>query len=361
MKKYIFISINGRKCKQSNTWKSNMPIDFNRFLDWAQNKFGSVLVRGNEILINSIFAESDTKHHLWCNPAGGKKSVASGVYHCWKTDKKGTLVGLVMQVEKCSKRQAMETLGMQFLAGRPIESVDIDVEDASSTFDDVLGVEFLKAIDLPPFCYPFDKAPQNWYQTAKTYLDSRKIDSTGLFICVGGKFAGRIIIPYYDADKRLIYFNGRTIVNDYLRYKGPDKSIGVGKEDVLYFTTHPSSHDKVYLCEGEFDAMTLKACGLNGVACGGKNLSDKQALQLSNYKVCLALDFDDAGQSAISKMQNKLNAFCSISSFKRLTVVRPPAPFKDWNEFLCKHETKIIKAYVEKTEESLESENPYGY
>lgn len=338
-----------------------MPVDYQRFLDWAQKKFGNVVIRGDEILINSIFAESDSKHHLWCNPSGGKKQVASGVYHCWKSERKGTLVGLVMEVDKCSRKQAQETLGIRALGGRPIDEIDMDVEDFTSTFDDVLGIEFHKSIDLPPFCFLLNKAPQNWYELAKNYLDGRKLDGKGLFICVGGKFAGRLIIPYYDMDGRLIYFNGRTLTNDSLRYKGPEKSIGVGKEDVLFFTCYPDANDKIYLCEGEFDAISLWQCGLNAVACGGKNLSDKQALQLSIYKVCLALDFDDAGQSAISKMQTKLNSFCSISATNRLTVATPPQPYKDWNEFLCGHETRIIKAYIEKTEQPLESESPYGF
>lgn len=338
-----------------------MAIDFDVFHNWAQKRFGSVQVRGNEILLNSIFAESDNKHHLWCNPDGGKKKVASGVYHCWKTDKKGTLVGLVMQVDKCSKNEALQILGLKSFGGRPIDEIDIDVADATSTFDDVLGKDFFKTIDLPAFCFPFIKAPQNWYEAAKQYMDGRKLSEEGLYICTGGKFGGRIIIPYYSKDRGLIYFNGRTITGDQLRYKGPDKSIGVGKEDVLYFTTYPDDGEKVYLCEGEFDAMSLKMCGLNAVACGGKNLSDKQAVQLSRYKICLALDFDEAGQSAISKMQTKLNSFCSISSAKRLTFVRPPDSFKDWNEFLCKFDTKIMRAYIEKTEDYLESENPYGF
>jgi len=42
----------------------------------------------------------------------------------------------------------------------------------------------------------------------------------------------------------------------------------------------------------------------------GKNLSDKQAIMLAKYKVCLALDVDDAGQSAMAKMHQKLLAYC---------------------------------------------------
>ena len=86
-----------------------MQIEFDAFLDWANKRFSNVLIKGTEIRLNSIFTE-DKGHHLWCNPSGGKKSVKFGVYHCFKTDKKGTLVNLVMDVEKCDFYTALRVL-----------------------------------------------------------------------------------------------------------------------------------------------------------------------------------------------------------------------------------------------------------
>lgn len=337
-----------------------MPIDFEKFVEWAEKKFDKIVVSGREIRVNSIFAESDTKQHLWCNPDGGKNQVPSGVYHCWKTDKSGTLVGLVMQVDKCSRQQALEILGLKAHTGRPIDQINFEFDDASESFGSILAQENWKTLDLPPSTFLIEKAPENWYQKAKSYLDKRKLDTKGLYVCTGGKYFGRIIIPYYSPENKLIYFNGRTIVDDELRYRGPEKDLGVGKEDVLFFSYYPKPCDQVFLCEGEFDAMSLTKAGFCGVACGGKNLSDKQASMLSNYKICLALDADDAGQGAINNMLLKLNAFCSINPQNRMSEVKPPQQYKDWNNFLCNHDTRIVQGYIQKTEKELESENPYG-
>ncbi len=65
-----------------------MAISFEKFLAWAETRFGDVSVKGNEIRINSPFAE-DYKKHLWANPYGGKKGAERpyGVYRLlrrWK-------------------------------------------------------------------------------------------------------------------------------------------------------------------------------------------------------------------------------------------------------------------------------------
>ncbi len=65
-----------------------MGVDFDSFRQWAEDRFnGDILVKGNEIRINSIFTE-DHKHHMWCNPYGGKHQREDGCYRCWKTGEK---------------------------------------------------------------------------------------------------------------------------------------------------------------------------------------------------------------------------------------------------------------------------------
>lgn len=335
-----------------------MSIDMQTFVDWATKRFNSVQVSGNEVRLNSFFASNDSKHHLWCNPAGGKNNRPYGVYHCWKTDNKGSLVSLVMQVDKCGYKTALQTLGVSSYQGKPIEEIEEIPTDDMITWD--IEINY-KVLQLPPNTFKISQSAENWYKKAFNYLAGRKLKVDDLLICTGGKYHGRIIIPYYSSKNELIYFNGRTIINEELRYRGPEKECGVGKEDVLYFTNYPDPEEKIYLCEGEFDAMSLRQAGLNAAACGGKNLSDKQAIMLAKYKVCLALDVDDAGQSAMAKMHQKLLAYCLINPTNRITKALPPEKCKDWNGFLCNFDHRILNGYIKKVEETLESEQPYGY
>lgn len=89
-----------------------MAVNFDKFLKWAISRFGedSVLAKGKEVRINTIFEKDDTDHHLWCSPSGGKKKRKFGVYHCFKTDQKGSLIKLVQIVDSCDREDALSTL-----------------------------------------------------------------------------------------------------------------------------------------------------------------------------------------------------------------------------------------------------------
>lgn len=326
-----------------------MEALYNKFLDWAQSKFDSVEVKGNEICVNSIFTE-DKKKKLWCNPSGGKNQIRYGVFHCWKTEKKGTLLSLVMEVEKCSKPKAMEILGIQGPSRHLVEEINFDINflDERSELD---YEKEQKIISFPPNIYEINKAPTVYHQRATFYLTSRKIPTEDFLICTSGKYENRIIIPYYNSSKKLVYFNSRDLGDNPLRYKGPDKSIGVGKEDVIYFPKFPEVGDTVFLCEGEFDAYSLHLCGLKSAACGGKFLSEKQSIILSYYNLVLALDADEAGDQGKIGMYNKIIQY---NKFSDVMTVRPPEVTKDWNELYKKFDDKIVLAYINQNIKKLE-------
>lgn len=96
------------------------------------------------------------------------------------------------------------------------------------------------------------------------------------------------------------------------------------------------------MTEGEFDALTLNVCGFYSAACGGKSLSDKQLFMLKDNKVCLALDQDHAGFEALITMGKKLISFGIKVSF-----IRPPIGFKDWNALMVSLKSKeIVAEYI---------------
>lgn len=62
------------------------------FVKWVDNIGRHLLIQGEDIRINSVFI-ADCRHCLWCMPE--KNS-----YHCTKTDKKGSLISLVMLINR---------------------------------------------------------------------------------------------------------------------------------------------------------------------------------------------------------------------------------------------------------------------
>lgn len=330
-----------------------MAVDFDAFVRWAEDRFnGEVLVKGNEVKINSIFTE-DRKFHLYCNPYGGKYKREDGCYHCWKSGNKGTLMGLVMQVEGCTYQEAQD-----ILAGAT--SIRVLEEKLHEFFanKEKNPTRPESKLKLPEDCYLIEDLSPLHRMEAENYLSNRKLSSDGLYYCTSGEYRGRIVIPYYDKDGKLIYFNARHVGKSKFRYMGPPKTCGVGKNDVLFASKWPEAGSKVHITEGEFDAMTLTLCGFNGIACGGKNLSDRQLDMLRTYRVCLSLDTDQTvveaaapGLHGLMDMGQKL-----IAAFVPVTFVRPPKGFKDWNKMLVDlNSTEIIREYINKCEKPLDT------
>lgn len=325
-----------------------MSIDFDSFVQWCEDRFANdIVVKGKEVRINSIFAD-DKGHHMWCNPYGGKYHRDDGVYRCFYTDKKGTLLGLVMEVDNCSYEEAKEILS----GNTPIRILEDELENFFKEKPIEEGVKEEVKIRLPDYTYLISDLPKNniLRMEAEDYLKTRKLPSDGLYICSTGDYKNRIIIPYYDEKGKLIYFNGRNLAKKGLRYLGPDKEIGVGKGDVIYAPFWPKEGSRIHLTEGELDAYTLKICGFNGMACGGKYLSDQQIQLIRKYKICLALDEDSAGLSGIIAMGRKL----MLNQISDITFVRPPKGLKDWNNMLVKYKAEIVTAWVKQNEKNFD-------
>lgn len=325
-----------------------MSIDFDKFLNWAESRFDDVIVKGEEILLNSIFCD-DRKHHLWCNPSGGKTGNENGVYHCWKSDEKGSLLGLVTIVDKCTHEQAAEILNSTSSSG--LADLERRVNELFEKKSECEPCETAQdGLMMPQDCYLFDDLPSSHRlkKEAEEYLRSRKIETGNLLICTSGRYRNRIVIPYYSREGRLIYYNGRYIGDPgtNLRYLGPPKELGIGKGDVLYVQRWPSDGEKIYITEGEFDAMSLFQCGFNSAALGGKAMSETQMNMINRSVPVICLDADDAGADALPKIAKQMMARGVTSIF----YVRACKEFKDWNGMLVEKGEKILRHYVRANE-----------
>lgn len=327
-----------------------MPVDFNKFSTWIKQHFTDVIIKGKEIRINSIFDTSDTNHHLWLSPDGGKKKRKYGVYHCFKTDQKGSLLKFVQIVEGCD----FDTAKARLQGQSSIRECEIELQKMLAEDDYIITPKKKITMELPPSSYLISSLPTNnwWRKKCEEYFATRKIPIDGYYICTDGDFKARIIIPYYNASGELIYWNGRHLGKSRLRYRGPDRETsGVGKGDVIYFPGKwPPVDKKLYICEGEFNAKSLEIAELNSAAAGGKNMTQEQVEILKDYTdICLCLDRDKAGRSGTKNMSALLNARSTPS----LNCVVPPKGFNDWNELLVKHGKEVLNVYIQKNEKKI--------
>jgi DNA primase len=286
------------------------------------------------------------------NPSGGKKNLEGGAYRCWKTDAMGSLVSLVAECDNIPYDEAEELLLGSATSLRSLENkLHKFFEQGPDPVDEVVETP-RQEIELPEYSFLIDRMmPSNfWRLRAKNYLNNRKIPSMGLYVCTDGEHKNRIIVPYYDREGSLIFWNGRTMSDNkkVLRYAKPKHG---DQANVLYMTEWPKPGEKVYLMEGEFDAITLGMADLAGCACGGKYLSANQIEMLRGYEIVLAFDADDPGLEALINIGNSLLE----SGFSRVSYVRPPVIYKDWNKLLQVRNLQTVRAYVERFEKRFTS------
>ncbi len=321
-----------------------MSIDFDAFMDWAIDKWGDPNVKrsGPEVCVNSPFTNFDNGHHLWCNPD-------KNAFHCWKSGEHGSLHKLVAEFEPCDLADADEILG----GGNLIRSLEAKLKAMfQEKTKERVNVE-KKEIGFPTDACPFSSLPADQRAKVAEYMAGRNLPTDGLYYCAGGRYANRILIPYYGPKGNLIYFNCRDISGkSKVKYLGPPKEVGVGKGDVLWMKNWPKE-GKIYLCEGEFDAMSLCVCGYQGSAAGGKNLTDKQVRMLQPYDVVFCFDNDKYGQEALHKFSAYKKSF---HGGKATTVgcVNPAQGFKDWNEMLVKLGPGALNYYIAQSERQLD-------
>lgn len=334
-----------------------MGINFEKFVSWAKKRFDNdVVVKGSEVQLNSIFTE-DSGHHMWCSPEGGVHKRKYGVYRCFKTDQKGSLIKLVSLVEHCDWNEAREILDAGKTSLRDLEAeVERFFKEQEKHEEDIKLV-------LPEKCFLISSLKKSswWRKQCEDYMSKRKIPINSFYICTEKPYKCRIIIPYYNKMGDLIYWNGRHIFDKDPKYRGPDKSCGVGKGDVVYFPygKYPSTGEEIHICEGEFNSISLYLSGLNSAACGGKNMGEKQALFFKDYSITLCLDNDKAGLLGSKKMNIMINSLISVGRTK-LQYVLPPQIYNDWNKMYIHEGPEIVKAYIERFKKELDVNTPYG-
>lgn len=342
-------------------------IDNEKFIAWVQSRFGDASIKGKEVKINSIYDPEDFKRHLWCNTSGGKKGEEErpdGVFHCWKTGRKGTIISLVMEVDHCSYDDAKRMME----GGTTLGELEDKLEDLFNNRPNLemqpvalKPVEALPSsgIALPSGTFRITDLPEtNFFRMeAENLLAGRHLPIGNKMVCTEGnyrigdkivyekgEYRNRLIIPYYDRNGKLIYFNARYLGSKkgVTRYMGPPKDAGVGKEDVIYMTKWPEDGEMVFVEEGELDADSLALCGFNSAACGSTNFSDTHASYLRPYVPVLCVDNDKAGKRALMEIGNTLIS----KGVPTVKYIRPPDPFKDWNEMLMKVGPKVVRAYI---------------
>ena len=205
-----------------------------------------------------------------------------------------------------------------------------------------------KALRLPEEFEPLELASKTsvYANRVRSYLYGRGLTETdfiryGIGYCVTGKYEDHIIVPSYSENNVLNYFVARNInPGAYRHYTNPEAK----KDEIICFENLINFDKPLILCEGVFDAMSLRR---NAAPLLGQNISSalmKRIITSSCPDIYICLD-RDAQKRALNHCETFLNMG------KRVFFVVPPK--KDSSETGFELMTRVLQTAEELTFSSL--------
>ena len=201
-------------------------------------------------------------------------------WHCWISDKKGRSIHSLFKQLNLSKDK-FEKLGKIIERSKyRNNSTEISKKE--------------EQIQLPEDFKPLwlkNNTPD--YRNAIYYLQKRKITIFDIIryrigYADNGPYSGKIIIPSYDENGQLNYFVSRAFYeNDPYKHKNPKVS-----KDIIGFDMLINWNEPITLCEGAFDAITIKR---NAIPLFGKTIHSalqKKIIEEGVKEINICLDND---------------------------------------------------------------------
>ena len=179
-------------------------------------------------------------------------------WHCWICNTGGHNLIQLFKKLKATKEQFQEL----YDSGYSKTTKFVSEEDTTK-----------EVVKLPSQYIPlWEKQNTPEYKRAMLYLQNRGITIFDILkysigYCESGLYSNRIIIPSYDDNAQLNYFVGRSFYDTTMKYKNPFVS-----KDVIGFDLFINWSEPIILCEGVFDAITVKR---NAIPLFGKTIPKK--------------------------------------------------------------------------------------
>lgn len=249
----------------------------------------------NEILGPSVHQKDEYLYHCpFCHHHKKKLSIniVTNKWKCWICNARGLrILSLLkrMNLPKQKIQQFKEVLGETDFSKFRVEEPQTYAQ-------------------LPAEYKPLWKSEKSYpYLHALTYLQQRGIMSEDILryrigFCDSGTYAGRIIVPSYDANNQLNYFTARSFYEGGMKYKNPPVS-----KNTIIFENMIDWDEPIVLCEGMFDAITLRQ---NAIPLMGKTISKKLEWALLQHSVEHVIIFlDDDARSDALKLEHHLKQY----------------------------------------------------
>ena len=303
---------------------------------------------------------------------------AKGLYHCMGCARGGSVIDLVMEMEKLPFREAVDKL--MRMTGHTIESIGVETKAQSKRKEPEEQVPPERAAallerTLSIYEKNFSESPE-----ARAYLEGRGITDAALFSrfrigtstgklsdmlptewlirqdlnSVGvlldpmapndtpkrERFENCVVFPVFDEEGQLTTIYGRSIGNGKGRHLYlPGRSTGLWNAPAI------KTHSEIILTESVIDALSVMVAGFaNVIAVQGTNgVKDADIETLKRHgvtSVILLLDGDDAGGKAVGRLRPKFEAAGLEVRVKALPAEHDP------NSYLQAHGAEALSRFL---------------
>ena len=377
----------------------------------SQSTIQEVSNRLDPVAVVSDYVKLEKKgDRYWaCCPFHQEKTASFTVspdlktYYCFGCHKGGTVINFMMEMDKLSFPEAIETLAKRFGVELVYENSSGNINSADTAGDEakkkakeelyelyqrISGTfhHFLlknrEAEEAKLYIYsrgitaemvehfrlgyaPLDRYWLHNFLNAKGYSDEF-LSSSGLFSSKYPRvslFSGRLIFPITDRQGRTVAFGGRALPaisgsSSMAKHEAPkyinSPELGIYKKGETLYALDLALPEirrtkTAYIAEGYMDVIALHQAGItNALAPLGTAFTEEQAKLLGRWaeKVILFFDSDDAGQAAAVKgisTCRKNGLTCALVSPESENAMKKPAAITPENPVENENQADILK------------------
>jgi DNA primase len=271
-------------------------------------------------------------------------------YHCWNCGKHGNFIEIYSIVKGIAYDDAKKEL---FQTWKDTKTVKDDYNRKKRPVD---NPKIRKEIDEENFNWIIDRSfsqktsgTDRYIKALKSFYHIRKIPKKyKLYICYDGRYRNRIIIPIFNENKDIIYFQARRIPGTMIEPKYDNPAT---PKELCILNRHLFDREKdIIIHEGLIDAFMV---GNQATSCLGKEISKDllvELLKLTNKNVIVALDNDSEAYKALAKFMKK-NKYA-----RKVKYFLYPAEFKGNDDI-----NSIVRANAELNVYDLITQNSVSY
>lgn len=215
-------------------------------------------------------------------------NIKKNIFNCWKCGSRGNLYKLLKNYGNKDDYELLSSIIQDLKHEAPIKEFKVEK----------------KILELPESFEFLDTSPESFHKkNALKYLEKRGIGISDikkykLGFTTKGKYKFRIIVPSYDKEGKLNYFDGRSFYpNIKPSYLKPDSDI-VKKSEVVFNEQNISFDVPIFLVEGVFDMFPI----YNAIPLLGKRINTNLLNKIIKHKTPVVICLDEDAISEVLEM-----------------------------------------------------------